>query len=65
MFDPNSPDSTRPAQALVHDGPDMPAFIRRHRSFFALLAVVAAQILLLSLQITRNQPRAADPLLGG
>jgi rod shape-determining protein MreC len=54
MFDPNSPDLTRPVQALDHDGPDMPAFIKRHRSFFALLVVVAAQILLLSLQITRN-----------
>ncbi len=54
MFDPNSADLTRPAQALPHEGPDMPAFIRRHRSFFTLLVVVAAQILLLSLQITRN-----------
>lgn len=32
----------------------MPAFISRHRSFFTLLAVVAAQVLLLSFQITRN-----------
>jgi len=32
----------------------MPVFIRRHRSFFTLLAVVIAQVLLLSLQITRN-----------
>jgi rod shape-determining protein MreC len=32
----------------------MPAFFNRHRPLFALLAVVAAQILLLSLQITRN-----------
>jgi rod shape-determining protein MreC len=54
MFDPNSPDLTRPVQALPHEGPDMPAFVRRHRSFFILLVAVAAQILLLSLQITRN-----------
>ena len=54
MFDPNAPDMTRPVQALSHDGPDMPAFVNRHRSFFTLLAVVAAQILLLSVQITRN-----------
>jgi rod shape-determining protein MreC len=54
MFDPNSPDSTRPVQALDHDGPDMPAFIKRHPSFFTLLAVVAVQVLLLSLQITRT-----------
>jgi len=32
----------------------MPAFISRHRSFFTLLAVVAAQVLLLSFQINRN-----------
>ena len=54
MFDPNSPEVTRPVQALDHDGPDMPAFVRRHRSFFILLVVVAVQILLLSFQITRN-----------
>ena len=53
MFDPNAPDSTRPVQALDHDGPDMPAFVIRHRSFFTLLVVVALQILLLSVQITR------------
>jgi rod shape-determining protein MreC len=54
MFDPNSPDTTRPVQELAHDGPEMPAFIRRHRYFFILLAVVTVQILLLSLQIIRN-----------
>ena len=54
MFDPNSPDTTRPVQELAHDGPEMPAFIRRHRYFFVLLAVVTVQILLLSLQIIRN-----------
>jgi rod shape-determining protein MreC len=54
MFDPSSADLTRPAPALGHDGPDIPAFIRRRRSFFTLLAVVAVQILLLSLQITRT-----------
>ena len=54
MFDPNSPDLARPVQALDHDGPGMPAFINGHRSFFALVLVVVAQLLLLSLQITRN-----------
>jgi len=54
MFDPNSPDASRPVQALNNDGLGMPAFISRHRSFFTLLVVVAAQLLLLSLQITRN-----------
>ena len=54
MFDPNSPESTRPVQAVAHDGPDMPVFISRHRSFFVLVVVVALQLLLLSLQITRT-----------
>ena len=54
MFDPNSPELTRPVQPLDHDGPGVPAFINRHRSFFTLVAVVVAQLLLLSLQITRN-----------
>jgi rod shape-determining protein MreC len=54
MLDPNSPDPTRPVEALPHEGPDMRAFIKRRRSFFLLLAVVTAQILLLSAQITRN-----------
>lgn len=53
MFDPNLPDTARPVQAL-EEGPDMPAFISRHRAFFVLVGVVAAQFLLLSLQITRN-----------
>ncbi len=54
MFDPNSPELARPVQALNHDGPGLPAFISRHRSLFALFVVVAAQLLLLSVQITRN-----------
>src|ERR1017187_6806049 len=54
MFDPNSPDTTRPVQSMDHDGPGMPAFISRHRSFFVLVAVIAVQILSLSLQITRH-----------
>jgi len=54
MFDPNAADTTRPVPPLVHEGPDMPAFISRRRSFFILLAVVILQLLLLSLQITRN-----------
>ncbi len=54
MFDPTLPELIRPVPGLEREGPDMPAFIRRHRSFFALVVVVAAQILVLSLQITRN-----------
>jgi rod shape-determining protein MreC len=53
-FDPNSPELARPVQALDHDAPAVPAFIKRHNSFFVLLAVIGAQILLLSLQITRT-----------
>lgn len=33
----------------------MQAFVSRHRAFFILLAVMVAQLLLLSVQITRNQ----------
>lgn len=54
MFDPNSPDLTRPVETLDHEGPDVPAFVNRRRYFFTLLAVVMAQVLLLSVQITRN-----------
>jgi rod shape-determining protein MreC len=54
MFDPNSTDLTRPVEPLGHDGPEIPAFVKRSPSFFTLLAIVAAQMLLLSLQITRN-----------
>ena len=54
MFDPNSMDLTHPGQPLDHSVPSLHAFISRHRSFFILIAVVAMQLLLLSLQITRN-----------
>src|ERR1039458_4435639 len=54
MFDPNSADLAHPAQPLDHSVPSLHTFIRRHGSFFTLLAVVATQLLLLSLQITRN-----------
>ncbi len=54
MFDPNSPELAHPVPPLDLEGPGVSAFLKRHRSFFTLLAVVAAQLLLLSLQITRN-----------
>jgi rod shape-determining protein MreC len=54
MFDPNSPDLTRPVDTLDQEGPGVPAFVSRHPSFFILLGVITAQILLLSFQITRN-----------
>lgn len=54
MFESHSPELARPVDALNHDGLGLPAFIRRHRPFFVLLLVVSAQLLLLSLQIIRN-----------
>lgn len=55
MFDPNLPELTRLARSLDRAGPErMQAFVARHRAFFILLAVLVAQLLLLSLQITRN-----------
>jgi len=55
MFDPASPESpTHPVQVPVHDAPGLPAFVSRHRALFVLVTVVAAQLMLLSLQIIRN-----------
>jgi rod shape-determining protein MreC len=54
MFDPNSPELTRPVQALALEGPGVLTFVNRHRAFFVLLAAVGLQLLLLSLQITRS-----------
>ena len=54
MFDPNSPELTRPVEAVPREGPDVPAFVSRHGSFLVLVSVVIAQLLLLSFQITRN-----------
>jgi rod shape-determining protein MreC len=53
-FDPNSPELGAPSQPVTREGPDMQAFIARHRAFFVLAAVLVAQLLLLSFQITRN-----------
>ena len=55
MFDPNSPELTASTQHATREGPDMQAFIARHRPVFVLAAVLVAQLLLLSLQITRNR----------
>jgi rod shape-determining protein MreC len=44
-----------PSQPLTREsGEAMQAFVGRHRDFFILLAVMLAQLLLLSVQITRN-----------
>lgn len=46
----------RPISPVRREGPEvMPAFVARHRAFFVLLAVLLAQLLLLSFEITRNQ----------
>src|SRR5208337_1316745 len=41
-------------QPVARDGPNVQAFIARHRPSFILAAVLVAQLLLLSFQITRN-----------
>ena len=44
------------ASSLTREGPEvMQAFVVRHRPFFILVAVLFAQLLLLSFQITRNR----------
>jgi len=53
-FDPNSPETAAPAQTVTRDGPNVQAFIARHRPAFILATVLVTQLLLLSLQITRN-----------
>ena len=54
MFDSSSPESGRSRQPVTREGPDVQAFIAHHRPFFILAAVLVAQLLLLSFQITRN-----------
>jgi len=53
-LDPNSPELMASKPPVAREGPDVPAFIVHHRPFFILAAVLVAQLLLLSLQITRN-----------
>jgi rod shape-determining protein MreC len=53
-FDPNSPEAGAPTQPVTREGPHVQAFVARHRPVFILAAVLVAQLLLLSLQITRN-----------
>jgi len=52
MFDPNSPEFTRPI--TPREGAHMQVFVAHHRPFFILIGVLVAQLLLLSFQITRN-----------
>jgi len=56
MLDRDSSHFFGPARHLNHEGPEaMQAFVSRHRAFFILMVVMVAQLLLLSVQITRNQ----------
>lgn len=52
-FDPNSPELAAATQPVRREGANVPAFVARHRAFFILAAVLIAQLLLLSVQITR------------
>jgi rod shape-determining protein MreC len=54
MLDLSSPESGGATQPVTREGPDVQAFVARHRPFFILAAVLVAQLLLLSFQITRN-----------
>lgn len=55
MLELMSPESGRPVAPRPPEGPEaMQAFVARHRPFFILIALLAAQFLLLSFQITRN-----------
>lgn len=55
MLDLNSPEFTRPVEPLSHEVPRVQALVARHRPFFILVGVLMAQLLLLSVQITRNR----------
>jgi len=56
MLDRDSSHFFGRARHLNHEGPEaMQAFVSRHRAFFILMVVMVAQLLLLSVQITRNQ----------
>jgi len=60
LLELRSPEAPRPAPPRVPEGPEVvQAFISRHRPFFTLVAVLAAQLVLLSLQIT---PAQHEPL---
>ncbi len=54
MFDPNSAEPASGAAPLGRQGPNPRAFVVRHYPLFVLMGVLAAQLLLLSFQITRS-----------
>src|ERR1700675_4756388 len=56
MSDRSAHEFAGPMRPTAHEGPEvMHAFVGRHRDFFILMAVLVAQLLLLSLQITTNR----------
>lgn len=56
MPDRSSHEFAGPIRHTAPEGPEaMQAFVARHHAFFILLAVLVGQLLLLSLQITRNR----------
>jgi rod shape-determining protein MreC len=56
MFDLNSSELRASERPPERETPErVQAFVLHHRAFFVLLAVLVAQLLLLSVQITRNQ----------
>ena len=55
MHDPQHQEMVSPDSPHSREGPEvMQAFVASHRPFFVLTAVLLAQLLLLSFQITRN-----------
>jgi len=56
LLEIRSPESARPVPPRAPETPEVvQAFISRHRSFFILLVVLIAQVILLSVQITRDR----------
>lgn len=56
LLEIRSPLTARPVPPRVPEGPQVvQAFISRHRPFFILLAVLMSQLLLLSIQVTRDR----------
>ncbi len=56
LLEIRSPLTARPIPPRVPEGPQLvQAFISRHRPFFILLAVLMAQLVLLSVQVTRDR----------
>jgi rod shape-determining protein MreC len=54
-FHPNPTENPPEATPWSYQKPKMQAFVARHRPFFTLMGALLAQLLLLSVQITRNR----------